>query len=163
MTFSVLHTFRLGSLADIGILATGLAPVSAETTIWKTVRDRDTSYYPGSSGCQVFAVFDGQTAFFIGFDADDDELSLDVTLLDERWSSIQDGNDQTELFIDEFQRENSMAWSFNDNQLGHYTLRGSRRALNEVVACQRGFFEATNKIGGPYSADNSGKSDPFSD
>ncbi|MFT4962284.1 MAG: hypothetical protein ACI92Z_003381 [Paracoccaceae bacterium] len=200
MTHSFFHTFGLRSLAAAGVLAASLTSVSAETIDWKMVDDWDISYYPGSSGCQAFAVFDGQTAFFIGFDANDDELSLDVTILDERWSSIMDGedypisvkfgdespwtlgmsgtvvdnysglnlmidisSDEAELFIDEFQRENSMEWSFSGNQLGHYTLRGSRRAFNEAVACQRAYIDTADKKDDPFAGNNSGKSDPFSD
>ena len=39
-------------------------------------------------------------------------------------------------FIDEFQREMAMTWSYGDVQLGEFTLRGSRRAFEEVRACQ---------------------------
>ncbi len=200
MTHSIFHTFGLRSLAVASVLAASITGVSAETIDWKTVGGWDISFYPGSAGCQAFAVFDGETAFFIGFDNNNDELSLDVTILDERWSSIQDGNDysisvkfgdespwtlgmtgtvvdnysglnlmidvgtdEAELLVDEFQRENSMDWSFNGNRLGHYTLRGSRRAFDEVIRCQRSYLEATSQNDDPFAADSSGKSDPFSD
>lgn len=194
------HKFGLRALTTIGLLCASFSGASADTIDWKTVGGWDISFYPGSSGCQAFAVFDGNTAFFIGFDGNDSELSLDVTILDERWSSIQDGKDysisvkfgdespwtlgmtgtvvddysglnlmidigtdEAELFVDEFQRENSMEWTFSGNQLGHYTLRGSRRAFNEVIACQRSYLEALDENDDPFAADSSGKTDPFAD
>lgn len=200
MTYSTFHAFVFRTLTAAGILTASLTNVSAETIDWKTVGGWDISFYPGSSGCQAFAVFDSETAFFIGFDNNDDELSLDVTILDERWSSIQDGDDysisvkfgdesawtlamtgtvvdnysglnlmidldsdEAELFVDEFQRENSMNWSFNGKRLGHFTLRGSRRAFDEVIRCQRSYLEAVSQNDDPFAADSSGKSDPFSD
>lgn len=200
MTISIFHAFGFRTLVAAGILTASLTTVSAETIDWKTVGGWDISFYPGSSGCQAFAVFDGETAFFIGFDNNNDELSLDVTILDERWSSIQDGNDysitvkfgdetpwtlgmtgtvvdnysglnlmididsdEAKLFVDEFQRENSMNWSFNGNRLGHFTLRGSRRAFDETINCQRSFLEAVSQNSDPFAADGSGKSDPFSE
>jgi hypothetical protein len=200
MTLSIISAFGLRSFAVAAVLTASMTAASAETIDWKTVGGWDISYYPGSSGCQAFAVFDGETAFFIGFDNNNDELSLDVTILDERWSSIQDGDDysisvkfgdespwtlgmtgtvvdnysglnlmidvgtdEAELLVDEFQRENSMDWSFNGNRLGHYTLRGSRRAFDEVVKCQRAYIEASNKSDDPFASNSSGKTDPFSD
>ncbi|MGR3564730.1 MAG: hypothetical protein ACU0FH_18775 [Heliomarina sp.] len=44
--------------------------------------------------------------------------------------------DRSETFVDEFQREAGMTWSYGDTQLGKFTLRGSRRAFEEVRACQ---------------------------
>lgn len=205
MTGSGIHTFGLRTIAAAGILAASLTSVSADTIDWKTVGSWDISYYPNSAGCQAFAVFDGQTAFFIGFDANNDDLTLDVTILDERWSSIKDGDDysisvkfgrrspwtlgmsgtvidnyyglnmkidigtdEAERFVGEFQRENAMEWSFNGNRLGHYTLRGSRRAFDETVTCQRAYIEAAKQNGDPFATNKSdtpnksGKSDPFS-
>lgn len=39
-------------------------------------------------------------------------------------------------FIEEFQRELRMTWSYGDEELGRFTLQGSRRAFDEVLACQ---------------------------
>ena len=200
MTHSIFHAFGIRTLATAAILTASLTTVSADTIDWKTVGGWDISFYPGSAGCQAFAVFDRETAFFIGFDNNNDDLSLDVTILDERWSSIQDGedysitvkfgdespwtlgmtgtvvdnysglnlmidvaSDEAELFVTEFQRENSMDWSYNNNRLGHYTLRGSRRAFDEVIKCQRSFLEAVNENKDPFAGNSSGKSDPFSE
>jgi hypothetical protein len=170
-------------------------PALSETIDWKTVGGWDISFYPGSEGCQAFALFEEDTAFFIGFDSTGGELSLDVTLMDERWGSIDAGkdysitvkfgdespwtldmagvqidefpglnilidssSDQADLFVDEFQRETSMTWSFSGSQLGRYTLRGSRRAFDEVIACQRSYFEALENTSDPFSNSD----DPFS-
>ena len=195
----LLHSLR-GALPILtaGFLAAGLTGAQAETIDWKTVEGWDISFYPASEGCQAFALFEEDTAFFIGFDNSGDGLLLDVTLLDERWGSIEDGkeysvtlhfgnetpwtlemdgvqmddfpglnilidasSDEADLFINEFQRETRMKWSFGDNLLGRYTLRGSRRAFDEVIACQRSYFEAIQTQSDPFAASGSGKNDPF--
>ncbi len=66
-------------------------PVLADTIEWKTVGRWDVSYYPGAKGCQAFSIFEGDTAFFIGFDTRDTNRWLDVTLLDPHWSTMQPG------------------------------------------------------------------------
>ncbi len=183
-----------------GFLAVGLTGATAETIDWKTVGGWDISFYPSSEGCQAFALFEEDTAFFIGFDNTGDILALDVTLLDARWSSIEDGkeysvtlnfgnetpwtlemdgvktddypglnimidagSDEADLFIKEFQRETRMEWSFGGNRLGRYTLRGSRRAFDEVITCQRSYFEALQSQSDPFAKSGSGKKDPFAD
>jgi hypothetical protein len=187
-------------IATAGLMTAGVNGATADTIDWKTVGGWDISFYPSAEGCQAFALFEEDTAFFIGFDNTENTLALDVTLLDERWSSIEDGkeysvkvhfgnetpwtlemdgvktddypglnimidasSDEADLFIDEFQRETRMEWSFDGNQLGRYTLRGSRRAFDEVIACQRSYFEALNSSSDPFSASGSKKKDPFSD
>lgn len=187
-------------LAAAGLIAVATAPANADTIDWKTVGGWDISFYPGSQGCQAFALFEEDTAFFIGFDNNEDFLTLDVTLLDERWGSIEDGkeysievkfgdespwslemdgvqlddypglnihidasSDEADLFIEEFQRETRMEWSFDGNLLGRFTLRGSRKAFDEVIACQRSYFEALSTQADPFAASSSGKSDPFAD
>ncbi|MGR3615330.1 MAG: hypothetical protein ACU0BB_04745 [Paracoccaceae bacterium] len=189
---------KLCALFPAALLALPMAtatPALSETIDWKTVGGWDISFYPGSEGCQAFALFEEDTAFFIGFDSTGGELSLDVTLMDERWGSIDAGedysitvkfgdespwtldmagvqidefpglnilidssSDQADLFVDEFQRETSMTWSFSGSQLGRYTLRGSRRAFDEVIACQRSYFEALENSSDPFSNSD----DPFS-
>lgn len=183
-----------------GFLAASMNSAVAEAIDWKTVGGWDISFYPGSEGCQAFALFEEDTAFFIGFDNSSDKLALDVTLLDERWSSIQDGkeysvslhfgnespwtlemdgvqiddfpglnimidagSDEADLFVDEFQRETRMEWYFGNNLLGRYALRGSRRAFDEVIACQRSYFEALETQSDPFAASSSKKKDPFAD
>jgi hypothetical protein len=187
-------------ILSAGFLAVGLNGVAAEPIDWKTVGGWDISFYPSSEGCQAFALFEEDTAFFIGFDDSGDTLLLDVTLMDERWSSIEAdkeysvtlhfgnetpwtlemdgvqtdgfpglnimieaGSDEADLFINEFQRETRMVWSFEGNTLGRYTLRGSRRAFDEVITCQRSYFEALQSQSDPFATSGSGKKDPFAD
>lgn len=195
-------TFRQIVLPTLtaGFLAVSMNSAVAEAIDWKTVGGWDISFYPSSEGCQAFALFEEDTAFFIGFDNSNDQLALDITLLDERWSSIQDGkeysvslhfgnespwtlemdgvqiddfpglnimidagSDEADLFVDEFQRETRMEWYFGNNLLGRYTLRGSRRAFDEVIACQRSYFEALETQSDPFAASSSKKKDPFAD
>lgn len=40
------------------------------------------------------------------------------------------------LFIEEFQRETEMSWTDGNDPLGAFTLRGSMRAFDQVIACQ---------------------------
>lgn len=47
--------------------------------------------------------------------------------------------DESAVFIEEFQREMRMQWRYGDAPLGEFTLRGSRRAFDEVLKCQRSF------------------------
>jgi len=192
--------WAIPAIALVATLATGVTPASADTIDWKTVGGWDISFYPGSSGCQAFAVFEDDSAFFIGFDNNDNQLSLDVTLLDQRWTSIEAGkeysiklrfgnetpwtlemdgiqtdgypglnimidahSDEADLFIAEFQRETKMEWTFNGSLLGRFTLRGSRRAFDEVIACQRSYFEALSSQADPFATSGSGRTDPFAE
>lgn len=182
------------------VIATALFPaaVFADTIDWKVVGGWDISFYPSSEGCQALAVFEEDTAFFIGFDATENELSLDVTLLDPRWASIEDGRayeievafgdetpwtlemdgirtddypglnilidagtEEAGLFIDEFQRETSMRWHYSGTELGRFTLSGSRRAFEEVIACQRSYMDARSSTEDPFHPGDG--SDPFAD
>ena len=45
-------------------------------------------------------------------------------------------SEEATLFVEEFQRENAMTWIMGGAVLGQYTLRGSRKAFDAVVACQ---------------------------
>lgn len=64
---------------------------------------------------------------------------------------IDAGADQAGLFVDEFQREISMEWFYSGRSLGRYTLRGSRRAFNEVIACQKSYFAALESNSDPFA------------
>ncbi|TLP67881.1 hypothetical protein FEE96_04980 [Parasedimentitalea maritima] len=189
-SYSIPSVLRLGIIGALLGIGSGTA---ADTIDWKTVGGWDVSFYPSSEGCQAFSLFEEDTAFFIGFDNTGGNLSLDITLLDNRWRSIENGSeysitakfgnespwtlamdgiqvdgfpglnmlidansDQAGLFIDEFQRKGSITWSFGSSPLGRYTLRGSRKAFNEVVACQRSYLEALNGSSDPFAT-----SDPF--
>ena len=172
-------------------------PAAADTIHWKSVSGWDISFYPGAEGCQAFAVFEQDTAFFIGFDSTENQLSLDLTLLDQRWSSLEQdknyevsvqfgnespwtvtmtglavdgypglhilinaGSDKAALFVEEFQRKTFMEWTYQGNLLGRFTLRGSRKAFDEVIRCQRSYSEAKASQSDPFSTK---KNDPFAD
>lgn len=153
-----------------------LAPATVTTagpTDWATEGAWDVSFYPGTRGCQAYALFDDGTAFFIGFDTRGIAPQLDIILADQSWDMVtpqalhevtvkfgdespwvlsMEGvtlsefpglaihvdarSDEAKLFIEEFQHENAMAWSLGGAMLGRYTLRGSRRAFDAVIACQ---------------------------
>lgn len=200
MARQTVFTRVLAPLVATGFLSFGAHVANGETIDWKTIDGWDISFYPGSEGCQAFALFEEDTAFFIGFDNTGDSLALDVTLLDQRWGSLEDGkeysvtlhfgnetpwtlnmdgvrmddypglnilidasSDEADLFIDEFQRETRMEWTYEGNKLGRYTLRGSRRAFDEVIACQRSYFEAVKSQSDPFATSGSTKTDPFAD
>lgn len=184
-------------LAIAGALALA-QPAAADTILWKEVSGWDISFYPGAEGCQAFVTFEADTSFFIGFDGTENQLSLDVTLLDQKWSSLEDGkeyditvkfgnespwnvsmtglilgdypglnilidagSDQAALFVEEFQRETRMEWSYQGTSLGRFTLRGSRRAFNEVIACQQSYHKAKSGQSDPFATGK--KKDPFAD
>lgn len=67
-------------------------------------------------------------------------------------------NEKANLFAEEFQRETRMAWYYEGVRLGNYTLRGSRKAFQETLACQKSYISATSSTGDPF-ARSSG--DPF--
>ncbi len=191
-----MRTFLMGCGAAVLALAT-VFPVRADTVHWKTVSGWDVSFYPGAEGCQAFAIFEQDTAFFIGFDTTDNQLSLDLTLLDQRWSSLEAGqnydvsvqfgrespwtvsmtglsidgypglhilidagSDKAALFVEEFQRKTFMEWTYQGSLLGRFTLKGSRRAFEEVVSCQKSYNAAKSSQDDPFA---SGKKDPFAD
>lgn len=198
------HSWGPLTMLVAGFLALGVNGVAAQTIDWKTVGSWDISFYPNSEGCQAFALFEEDTAFFIGFDNTGGILALDVTLLDQRWESIQDDkeysinlnfgdetpwtlemsgiqvdgypglnimidieSDEADLFIKEFQRETRMVWKFKGSELGRYTLRGSSRAFDEVIACQRSYLDALgSQNSDPFATSGKSKSkskDPFAD
>ena len=65
-------------------------PARAAPERWAIVGVWDIGYYPATGGCLAFAAFD-DTAFFIGFDTRDGVEAIDITVLDERWASIEPG------------------------------------------------------------------------
>lgn len=69
--------------------------------------------------------------------------------------------EQSGRFVNEFMRETGMKWYYNNAMLGHYSLRGSRQALDEAVACQKSFNEALSGVSDPFGG-GGGNSDPFS-
>ena len=73
-------------------------------------------------------------------------------------------SDEAGLLIEEFRRENLMEWSYKSTSLGKYTLRGSRAAFDEVIACQEAYLEALSSQSGTFTAGNSAPpDDPFAE
>lgn len=83
---------RFGWTAVLFALAVpSTAQVAPDTMAWNVVGGWDISYYPEAKGCQAFALFERETAFFIGFDDTEARRSLNVTLIDQAWTQIEDG------------------------------------------------------------------------
>lgn len=84
------QALRIMSLLIAPVFA---APAVAEPVDWAVVDGWDVAYYPGSQGCQAFALFDGSTAFFIGYDGKRGRPALDVTVLNRSWDMIAHGEE----------------------------------------------------------------------
>lgn len=162
--------FRFAMMAALFAAA---LPATAQPVRWAVVGEWDISFYPATGGCLAFTRW-GQTNMFIGYDTRDGVKALDITLLDERWTSIKTGDiysitvafgrrppwtlDMTGVFMDgapglnillgaereksrqllaEFRREIRMTWAYGETELGRFALRGSRRAFDAVLDCQR--------------------------
>ncbi len=67
--------------------------VAAEPEDWATIGGWDISYYPGAGGCQALALFEEDTAFFIGYGGSGGARTLEVTLLDRRWTGFELGRE----------------------------------------------------------------------
>ncbi|MDU9004917.1 hypothetical protein [Sedimentitalea todarodis] len=78
------------SLCAAALLATATA---AQPVDWANINGWDVAYYPGSKGCQAFALFDEETAFFIGYDGKGEKPALDVTVLNTSWDMIEHGEE----------------------------------------------------------------------
>ncbi len=65
----------------------------AQTRPWAENGGWEISYYPEAQGCSAYGLFEANTAFFIGFDGTGNSLSLNVTLIDQSWTQIADGQD----------------------------------------------------------------------
>ncbi len=71
------------------ILIASAAP--ADTIDWAVADGWDISFYPGSAGCQAFALLQENTAFFIGYDTTGGQVALDITMLNKTWTEIDEG------------------------------------------------------------------------
>ncbi|MCB1339588.1 MAG: hypothetical protein KDK24_00670 [Pseudooceanicola sp.] len=74
----------------VAVLSLVALPAPAQPTRWAMVGEWNISYYPATGGCLAYTLWD-RTAMFIGFDTREGLRALDVTLLDERWKSIEPG------------------------------------------------------------------------
>lgn len=158
----------------LAVLLLGAAPPAAASPAhWASLGEWIISYYPSTGGCLAFAR-SGQTAFFIGYDTISGIQALDITVLDDRWDSIETGSvypvtvafgneppwtiDMAGVVMDgapglnivvdaarpkaaqiiaEFRRERSMTWAYGETELVRFSLRGSRRAFDAILDCQR--------------------------
>lgn len=77
--------------------------------------------------------------------------------------TFDSSTEQSGLFAEEFTKETSMKWFYQNVMLGHYSLRGTRAAFEEIVACQKSFNEATSGVSDPFGGSSgSSNPDPFS-
>lgn len=67
---------------------------------------------------------------------------------------VYSASDDAKRFVEEFMAMTTMNWDFDGTELGRFTLRDSRRAFNEVVACQNSYDATTTED--PFA-----KTDPF--
>ena len=169
----------------------------AEITEWSRIGQWEVDFYSGPKGCLAMKHFEN-TTFFIGFDTTENSFDLDVTLMNENWKSIRDGedyeisvtfgdetpwpftmtgvmyggtpgltiyseaqSDAAKLFMEEFMRENNMLWRYDNIELGNFSLRNSRRALTDVMACQDSYQAAIESVSDPFSFTSTRSSDPF--
>lgn len=68
--------------------------------------------------------------------------------------------DQSGVFAKEFMRETGMEWHYEGRSLGDFSLKGSRLAFQEVVACTKSYRSALQTSADPF-ASSSSSSDPF--
>lgn len=140
-----------------------------------------------ANSCYAYAYFDGDTYLSMGYDRRDNTAYADFSdpdwssLVDgetypltvqfgnrPEWSgdalasTFTGGDVYLELvvddeFLNEFAGQNSVRIGFNGSEIAHLNLQGSRRALNETIACQ-------NKNKAPAEADpfkGAATDDPF--
>jgi len=77
------------------------------------------------------------------------------------WNSADSG--KIDRFLGEFQRELSMEWRYRGSSLGKLSLRGSRAAFTEVMACQTSFLDALADRDPFADGSTSPGGDPFSE
>lgn len=190
---------RLNFLILCFLLMFGPEQSMAESSPWKTVGGWDVSFYPATDGCTAFTVYDDGIAFFIGISKKDETLNFEMTLMNDKWKSIEDkkeyevvvtlGNEEpwtlemsgvkfdttwgmnfstpassekAGKFVEEFMREVDMEWTYNGTRLGYLSLRNSRAAFEEAVACTKSYQDAVGTTSDPFSSDGNNKTiDPF--
>lgn len=71
-------------------------------------------------------------------------------------------SEQSNLFLEEFQRELNMEWFFSGVSLGNLSLRGSKLAIDATLECQKSFIQAVSNVEDPFgNRSNVDPSDPF--
>jgi len=66
---------------------------SAEVFVWKKVGDWDTSFHDALPGCLASTTYEEGTTCFIGFIRIDNGLLLGITLMHDKWGSIESGKE----------------------------------------------------------------------
>ncbi len=140
------------------------------------------------NSCFAYAYFDGDTYLAMGYDRRDSTAYADfsdpdwASLVDGqsyalsvqfgnrgKWdgnalaSTFTGGDVYLELIVDdeflnEFASQSSVKIGFNGSEIAHLNLQGSRRALNELVSCQR--KNSAPAVTDPF-AGKSATADPF--
>lgn len=75
------------------LLAMMATSAPAEVIRWKTVGGWDVSFYSSQEGCLAYTKYQRGTQFYIGFDGSFGDIHIDVSLIDSRWASIEEGKE----------------------------------------------------------------------
>jgi hypothetical protein len=76
--------------------------------------------------------------------------------------SISAATEEAGLIAEEFVREVSMDWTYDGKNIAFVTLRGSRAAFEEAVACTKSYRNATQQSDDPFSSSSQRSADdPF--
>ena len=62
----------------------------AQSTLWKKVGGWEVTFYPDSGGCMAYTVYTDGLAFFIGLSKTDNAITFEMTLMNDKWKSIED-------------------------------------------------------------------------
>ncbi len=149
-----------------------------------------------NNSCFAYAYFNGDTYLAMGYDRRDDTAYADfsdpdwVSLVEGQtyeltvrfgnkpeWtgdalvSRFTGGDMYLELivddaFLDEFAAQNSVRIGFGGREIANLGLQGSRRAMNEVIACQSKNSAAADPFAGeavpdPFAGEPAPANDPF--
>jgi hypothetical protein len=142
-----------------------------------------------NNGCYLYSDFDGGTQFGIGIDRRDDSVYTWVSDTDwtslvpgnsyplsitfgrrSPWTgdalAIAQDNGPVYLsliidsnFIEEFAGQNEVRMHFGDTEIAYLGLQGSRRAVNEMYACQDSWDKQPKLNDDPFA--NADNADPF--
>ena len=71
------------------LVATTTNAIAKETN-WKDINGWNISFYPGTGACMAYTTYTDGVAFFIGLSKKDDTLNFEMTLMNNKWKSIED-------------------------------------------------------------------------
>lgn len=158
---------------------------------WEILVDRSLD-----SGCFAWAEYDGGTILRIGFDPttemmyfmiansdwksveigkdynldiqfdDEDPWKAESTAIDMGIAALHVETRQWD-FVDEFKRKHTLFVSYKDQNIATLSLKGSARAIDEVVRCQSAMMDTTGAslASDPFKSDSKTATpkDPFAD